>query len=335
MKTSSLFLALLASSSAIATPFSKTKYLKRGKSSIVKSILELIGVATNTDANAWDYEAHRDMCSVNMKTEKGGNCHADVTCSDGKTRNYDNWGGCAHQVVNRFDDPGIGPFTITWTKKDDDCSDGLCAPELALKYVGNYFVFDVEALSEEAQKNANSATLCGVGCSRPTPESEPNSENICQATNIYNRETIRSNQCGVPAIGKDYGPGKLDSQGPVGEAGYATGWCGMHVVQYQKEEPAADPASDPKANYHLDVTLYDSNEDKIGEVLGAEAPAGEAVSVFSKLPHVMLVTAQKVDADPVLFAYSDQSWAYADAEHHCNFGQYDSGNREGDCGFSC
>lgn len=275
------------------------------------------------------------MCSVNMKTKKGGNCHADVTCADGNTRNYDNWGGCAHQVVNRFDDPGIGPFTITWTKKDDDCDDGLCAPELALEYVGDYHVFDVSALSEEAQDNANSATLCKVGCSAPTPDSEPDSENICQETYKYNRDTIHAHQCGVPAIGKNYGPGKLDSQGPVNSAGYAGGWCGIHVVQHQKEDPASDPASDPKANYHLDVTLYDSNEDKIGEVLGAEAPAGKPVEVNSKLPWVMLVTAQKVDADPVLFAYSDQSWAYADVAHHCNFGKYDSGNREGDCGFSC
>ncbi|KAL9009541.1 MAG: hypothetical protein Q9173_005439 [Seirophora scorigena] len=212
-----------------------------------------------------------------MKTKKGGNCHADVTCADGNTRNYDNWGGCAHQVVNRFDDPGIGPFTITWTKKDDDCDDGLCAPELALGYVGDYHVFDVSALSEEAQDNANSATLCKVGCSAPTPDSEPNPENICQETYKYNRDTIHAHQCGVPAIGKNYGPGKLDSQGPVNPAGYAGGWCGIHVVQHQKEDPAGDPASDPKANYHLDVTLYDSNQDKIGEVLGAEAPAGKAV----------------------------------------------------------
>lgn len=85
----------------------------------------------------------------------------------------------------------------------------------------------------------------------------------------------------------------------------------------------------------MDVTLFDSNEDKIGEVLGADAPAGKAVEVTGKLPHVMLVTAQKVDEDPVLFSYAGENWAYADAAHQCNFGGFESGNREGDCGFSC
>ncbi len=144
-----------------------------------------------------------------------------------------------------------------------------------------------------------------------------------------------SAQCGVPAVGKNYGPGELDSQGPTNEAGYAGPWCGVHVTQYQKKNPAGDPATDPEAQYHLDVKLYDHNEDPIGEVLNAEAKAGQAVGVTGKLPYVMLVTAQNVDEDPVLFAYADQSWAYADAAHQCNFGQYDGGKREGDCGFSC
>ena len=275
------------------------------------------------------------MCAINMSTEKGGNCHADVTCSDGNSRNYDNWAGCAYQVVNNFTDPGIGPFSVTFTKKDGDCDDGLCAPILALADVGNYYPLDVEALSNAAQTNANEATLCKVGCDAPDPESEPNADNICEFTNTYNNDDIRSYKCGMPAIGKNYGPGKLDSEGPVNAAGYATGWCGVHVVQYQKENPAADPASNPAGHYHLDITIYDNNQDQIGQFLGADAPAEKAVDVTSKLPYVLEVTAQNVDSDPVLFAYADQSWAYADVPHHCNFGKYDSGKREGDCGFSC
>ncbi|KAI4207531.1 MAG: hypothetical protein LQ346_000463 [Caloplaca aetnensis] len=314
MKTSSSFLALLASSAVIATPLSVPKYQKRGKSSIVKSILEIIGVATNTDANAWDYGGHPTMCSVNLSTKKGGNCHADVTCADGQKRDYDNWSACYHEGVNTFNDPGIGPFSVVYTKKDDDCGDGLCAPLLALEYVGNWFKFDVDALAAAAQDNANSATLCKVGCDAPTPASEPNSENICQRTNTYNNDGVISAQCGVPAVGKNYGPGELDSQGPTNEQGYAGPWCGVHVIQYQKKNPAGDPATDPEAQYHMDVKIFDHNEDPIGEVLGAEAKAGQAVGVTGKLPYVMLVTAQNVDEDPVLFAYADQSWAYADGE---------------------
>ncbi|KAL8764380.1 MAG: hypothetical protein Q9184_000085, partial [Pyrenodesmia sp. 2 TL-2023] len=190
------------------------------------------------------------MCSINLSTKGGGNCHADVTCSDGNKRDYDNWSNCYHEGENRFNDPGIGPFSVVFTKKDDDCSDGLCAPILALEYVGNYFKFDVAALSEDAQKNANSQTLCKVGCSEPTPDNSPSADNICQRTNRYSNDGTRSNQCGVPAIGKNYGPGKLDSQGPVTPAGYAGGWCGIHVVQYQKKNPAGDAATDPDARYH-------------------------------------------------------------------------------------
>ncbi|KAL8877993.1 MAG: hypothetical protein Q9215_005081 [Flavoplaca cf. flavocitrina] len=275
------------------------------------------------------------MCEVNMRTEKGGNCHADVTCSDGNSRNYDDWPNCAHQAVDEFNDPGIGPFTVTWTKKDDDCSDGLCAPFLAFTYVGNYHVFDVDALSEEAQTNATSQTLCKVGCSEQTPSNSPSSENICGSTDNDKTGTVHSSRCGVPAVGKNYGPGTLDSKGPTNDAGYAPGSCGVHVVQHQKINPAGDPATDREAHYHLDITVYDNNQEKIGEVLGAEAPAGKAVNVYSKLPFVLLVTAQEEDADPVLFDYADQHWAYADVAHACDFGQYDAGDREGDCGFSC
>ncbi|KAL9626201.1 MAG: hypothetical protein Q9204_007498 [Flavoplaca sp. TL-2023a] len=172
---------------------------------------------------------------------------------------------------------------MTWTKKDDDCSDGLCAPFLALAYVGNYHVFDVDALSDEAQKNANSQTRCKGP--RMTPDM------------------------------------------PLAHAASMS-------FSNQKINPAGDPATDPEAHCRLDITIYDNNQDKIGEVLGAEAPAGKAVNVYSKLPFVLLVTAQE-DADPVLFDYADQHWVYADVAHACNFGQYDAGDREEDCGFSC
>lgn len=73
----------------------------------------------------------------------------------------------------------------------------------------------------------------------------------------------------------------------------------------------------------------------IVSVSGADAPANVGVDVTSKLPWVVVVTAQNVDADPVLMAYSDQSWAYADEARHCSFGAYDGGKRKGNCGFSC
>lgn len=109
---------------------------------------------------------------------------------------------------------------------------------------------------------------------------------------------------------------------------YSPGWCGVHVIQYQKPDPATD-------NYSLDVTIKDAAGITIGSIEGADAPAGKGVDVTSALRYVLVVTAQNVDDDAVLFAYSDQSWGSNDQEHHCDFGAYDSGSRQGDCGFSC
>ena len=103
---------------------------------------------------------------------------------------------------------------------------------------------------------------------------------------------------------------------------YTPGWCGVHVTQHQKENP-----SDPSSHYHLDVTLYDGAQKEIGKVTNRDASAGQGVGVTSALPWVLIVTAQNVDKDAVLFKYSAQSWGSNDQEHHCNFGSYDSGHR--------
>lgn len=111
---------------------------------------------------------------------------------------------------------------------------------------------------------------------------------------------------------------------------YTPGWCGVHVTQYQKSNP-----SDPNSHYKLDITIKDGAQVQIGSVLGADAPAEVAVDVGSALPYVLEVIAQNGDDDAVLFRYGDQSWGSNDQAHHCDFGAYDSGNRNGDCGFSC
>lgn len=109
---------------------------------------------------------------------------------------------------------------------------------------------------------------------------------------------------------------------------FVPGWCGLHVIQYQKPDPAVD-------NYSLDVEIFDSKGNSIGKVEYADAPAGVGVGVTSALPYVLIVTAQNIDDDAVLFAYADQNWGSNDQDHHCNFGAYDSGSRQGDCGFTC
>ncbi|KAL8868797.1 MAG: hypothetical protein Q9174_004744 [Haloplaca sp. 1 TL-2023] len=331
MKASDLYVALSLGSAAVASPLLSPILESRQVADIAKSILELIGESLDTDHNAWDYEAHSSMCKIYMRTEDGGNCHADVICSEGNERQYDDWSNCFIDGVNNFTDPDIGPFSITFTKKDDECQDGLCGPILALKYVGDYYPWDVDALSKEAQERSENAVDDG-------PSDNPDSKNLCEETNRYGTvfdPNIESNRCGVPKIGKNYGDGDIDSQGPTNDDGYAPGWCYVHVTQYQKKDPAANPDETEDANYHLDITIYDENEDIVGEVSKARAKAWEPVEVTGKLPFPLLVTAEDEDKDPVLFEYADQKWAYADVYHGCNFGAYDSGNRDGDCGFDC
>lgn len=112
---------------------------------------------------------------------------------------------------------------------------------------------------------------------------------------------------------------------------YATGWCGVHVVQYQKNEP---PDVNPSPNYALDVIIYDAAQAEIGRVSKVDAPGGQGVDVTSQLPYVLILTTGNVDSDPVAFAYAGQSWTSDDGSH-CKFGGYDSGKRQGDCGFTC
>jgi hypothetical protein len=102
--------------------------------------------------------------------------------------------------------------------------------------------------------------------------------------------------------------------------------CAFHVTQYQKPDPSKD-------SYKFDVIIKDANGNEIGSVYGAVATG--PIEVKSSLPLPLIVTAGNVDADAVLFSYGDQNWGSNDQPHHCNFGKYDSGNRDGDCGFAC
>lgn len=119
----------------------------------------------------------------------------------------------------------------------------------------------------------------------------------------------------------------LDSNAPVGDAGYATGWCVAHITQYQKTDPATD-------SYSVEVAIYDANENEIGSTGGAVSSA-DTVSVTSALPWTLEVTTGSVDDDPVTFAYADQTRNSYDQSYASNFGAYDSGDRNGDTGFAC
>lgn len=125
----------------------------------------------------------------------------------------------------------------------------------------------------------------------------------------------------MPKIGK--AGGGIDSNAPTNDKGYAPGWCGFHVTQFQKPDPSKD-------SYSLEVALKDANENQIGGV----GRSGPSVSLTSKLPLTLEIKTGGVDADPVSFAYGSQSWDSNDSAR-CKVGAYDNGKREMDCGFTC
>jgi hypothetical protein len=249
-----------------------------------------------------DYDHQPQMCAVKMFTDKGGNCKAWVTCNDGQ-RDYLDWNVCYVNGRQYFTDPRIGDFSITFT----DGSDGLATPILQVSDVANWAPYDVDAMVVRALKY-------------------PDENHICIDDNPYPglHDTSLRWVCGVPKVGAQ-GNG-FKSNGPVNAAGYRPGWCGVHVTQHQKQNPATD-------KYKFDIKIFDANNNVIGSVDGADAT--NPVIVDSKLPNTLVVTAGNVDADAVLMDYAGQHWGSNDQAHHCNFGAYDSGKREGDCGFTC
>ncbi|KAL8672889.1 MAG: hypothetical protein Q9168_002673 [Polycauliona sp. 1 TL-2023] len=109
------------------------------------------------------------------------------------------------------------------------------------------------------------------------------------------------------------------------------GWCGVHIIQYQKNE---GPGLNTE-NYRLDVSLYDNDQEFIaeGDLLGI--PSGQRQQVGCPLALTFGVTAPNVDGDAVYMSHNGQRWGSNDQDHHCGFGVFDDGKRKGDCGFTC
>ena len=110
---------------------------------------------------------------------------------------------------------------------------------------------------------------------------------------------------------------------------YVPGWCGAHIQQFQKNEGPGPNTAD----YRFTIELKDANGAPIGGANTAPVANGQSLDIDSELPDVFVVTAGFVDNDPVTFAYAGQHWDSSSSQ--CSFGAYDSGSRQGDCGFTC
>lgn len=110
--------------------------------------------------------------------------------------------------------------------------------------------------------------------------------------------------------------------------GAAAGWARVHVVQLKASKPGI---------YQLDISIINARDITIGQVMDANAPAGQEVRVVSKIPFAVRVIAPSRDEDPLGFRYGQDSWDSNDRSegHQCMFSTWkDDGTREGDCIFT-
>ncbi|QIW96682.1 hypothetical protein AMS68_002200 [Peltaster fructicola] len=110
---------------------------------------------------------------------------------------------------------------------------------------------------------------------------------------------------------------------------YKPGWCGLHFVQYQKNEGPGPARND----YRFTITIKDAAGAVVGGTGNLPMPIYQSSNLPGALPYSLVMTPGNVDSDPLRFAYAGQSWSSSDGT--CSVGIYDRGSRQGDCGFTC
>ena len=113
---------------------------------------------------------------------------------------------------------------------------------------------------------------------------------------------------------------------------YQPGWCGVHVIQYKKEQ--MDNDENPLNVYQLQVSMSDGDGRPIG-MANKQPDAGTLQIVDTSLPYVFSIAAGNGDDDPIFFWYADQYWNTSTPANKCSVGGYDNGYRQMDCGFNC
>ncbi|CAD6592161.1 MAG: hypothetical protein ASARMPRED_006059 [Alectoria sarmentosa] len=102
----------------------------------------------------------------------------------------------------------------------------------------------------------------------------------------------------------------LQSRNPAAEGAapdYVHGWCGVHVIQYQKNE-GPKGSGGGTLDYRVTVTIKDALQDPIGGVTLLSIPGGVYEGIDSQLPNVFEIEVGGVDSEPVYFKYAAQSW---------------------------
>lgn len=114
---------------------------------------------------------------------------------------------------------------------------------------------------------------------------------------------------------------------------YASGWCGVHIRQYQKDQ--GEDSMNDTPNFKIEVALKDGDSKQVaGPNALLPTPSGVPVNV-NGLVGPFTVTAGEHDSDPLSMSFAGKTWDSDDKNHSCSVGNYNSGHRDMDCGFDC
>ncbi|KAL8779068.1 MAG: hypothetical protein Q9203_003054 [Teloschistes exilis] len=116
---------------------------------------------------------------------------------------------------------------------------------------------------------------------------------------------------------------------------YATGVCGMHITQYQRNEKDSNPTND----YQLEVNVKDAKGAEAANLPKMSAPQDKPLTMNGlKSPMTIRLGGYKDDKakgenSVIYFAYDGKNF---DTESlKCHKGGYEDGNRDMDCNFDC
>ena len=85
--------------------------------------------------------------------------------------------------------------------------------------------------------------------------------------------------------------------------------------------------------YQIDLIVYDANGMFISGFERGEADGNPGSLRLTALPSTLTMEFGTYDDDPIKMDYDGSSWECPGDD--CKMGKYDSGNREGDFGFTC
>lgn len=282
-----------------------------GPAAIVLAVIDYL-----KDANAYDPQVP-NKCALYMSTVAGGDCYTSINCVGGD-KDYTklpDWNVCYLGGRQYFSHPDVGDFSITYSKaggKDGNKEDGLHDPILQFANLNDWEKMDVQSLIDNSHGEHG---------------------NLCKKSHVAGTQRI-TYECGIPKLGTAaFGLSIFEPVDPA--PGFKSGWCTMHVIQYQRNEYGIGN------EYAFDAIIYDADRKIIGKVQRAAIDANsKTLSVTSHLPYTVEIEAKGGDTDPVRFSYGGQSWEDNDESHQSTFSSgprhgYEYGNREGDMGFTC